>query len=167
MKLDIKGLAILALIVAALAFFWFSSAGGTKPVPAFSVTTLDGQQISSKTLQGKPYLVTFWSTGCPGCVGEIPHLVELDQKLHGTGFRIIAISMPYDELQEVQTMRAQKGMKYDVAHDQSGELGTAFGGINVTPTSFLVDASGKIVRQQLGEFDFTELEQQIRALLKG
>jgi len=167
MKLDIKGLAILTLIVAALAFFWFSSASGIKPVPAFSATTLDGQQVTSKTLQGKPYLVTFWSTGCPGCVGEIPHLVELDQKLHGTGFRIIAISMPYDELQEVQTMRAQKGMKYDVVYDKSGTLGQTFGGINVTPTSFLVDSSGKIIRQQLGEFDYDKLEQQVRALLKG
>lgn len=167
MKLDIKGIAILAFIAGIAAFFLFMPAEGIKAAPALSVQTIDGETIELDKLKGKPYLMTFWATDCPSCVKEIPHLVELQQKLQGTGFRIIAAAMPHDEVSAIQAMRVQKGMQYDLAYDKTGEWGQAFGGIKVTPTSFLVSPEGKIVRQQLGGFDFKQLEQQIRAMLKG
>lgn len=167
MKLDIKALAILAVIVGALAFFFLASSPGMKAMPStVTVQTLEGEKLSLDTLKGKPYLLTFWSTTCPGCVGEIPVLENLDKKMQGTGFRIIAVAMPYDELAEVQTMRTQKGMTYTVAYDQSGELSKQFD-VRVTPTSFLIAADGNIAVHKLGEWDAAELEQKVLNLLKG
>lgn len=167
MKLDLKGIVILAFLAGIAAFFLFMPADGIKAAPALSVQTIDGETIELDKLKGKPYLMTFWATDCPSCVKEIPHFVELQQKLQGTGFRIIAAAMPHDEVSAIQAMRVQKGMQYDLAYDKTGEWGQAFGGIKVTPTSFLVSPEGKIVRQQLGGFNFEQLEQQIRAMLKG
>lgn len=166
MKLDLKGIIILAFLAGIAAFFLFMPTGGIKAAPSITVQTLDGQTISPAQLQGKPYLVTFWATDCPSCVGEIPHLVELNRNLQGTGFRTLAIAMPHDEPTAIQAMRAAKGINYDIAHDRDGAWGQAFGGIKVTPTSFLVSPDGKIVRQQLGSFEFKQLEQQIRSLLQ-
>lgn len=166
MKLDTKGIAILAFIVGIIAFFLLTPASGLKTVPALSLQTIDGEKLALDSLKGKPYLLTFWSTTCPGCVGEIPVLEALDQKMQGTGFRIIAVAMPYDNPPEIKAMRTQKGMTYTVAHDQSGELMKQFD-VRVTPTSFLVTANGKVAVQRMGEWDAAELEQKVRELLKG
>lgn len=167
MKLDTKGIAILAFIAGIAAFFLLAPGTGIKTAPTLTLQTIDGQTIELEKLKGKPYLMTFWATDCPSCVEEIPHLIELNQKLQGTGFRTIAVALPHDEVSAMQAMRTQKGMQYDLAYDKTGEWGQAFGGIRVTPTSFLVAPDGKIVRQQLGSFDFGQLEQQIRDMLKG
>ncbi len=167
MKLDIKGLAILALITGALAFFIFMPSQGLKSMPTnLNVPTLNGETLALDSLKGKPYLLVFWSVTCPGCVGEIPTLQALDKKMQGTGFRIIAVAMPYDEKPEIEAMRAQKGMTYTLGYDQSGELSKQFD-VRVTPTSFLVDANGKIAVQRLGEWKAEELEQKVNDLLKG
>ena len=167
MKLDLKGIAILAFIAGIVAFFLLAPAGGIKAAPAITLQTIDGQAIELEKLKGKPYLMVFWATDCPGCVKEIPHLVDLNQKLQGTGFRTIAVALPHDKEASIKAMRQLKGMQYDLVYDKTGEWGQAFGGIKVTPTSFLVNPEGKITRMQLGSFDFAELEQQIRSMLKG
>ncbi len=167
MKLDLKGIAILAFIAGIVAFFLLAPAGGINAAPAITLQTIDGQAIELEKLKGKPYLMVFWATDCPGCVKEIPHLVDLNQKLQGTGFRTIAVALPHDKEASIQAMRQLKGMQYDLVYDKTGEWGRAFGGIKVTPTSFLVNPDGKITRMQLGNFDFDQLEQQIRSMLKG
>lgn len=167
MKLDTKGIAILAFIIGLVAFFLFMPSKGLQHIPtALNVQTLEGEQLSLDSLHGKPYLLTFWSTTCPGCVGEIPVLEALDQKMQGSGFRIIAVAMPYDVPTEIEAMRTQKGMTYTVAHDQSGALAKQFD-VRVTPTSFLVSADGNIAVRKMGEWKADELEQKVRELLKG
>ncbi len=167
MKLDTKGIAILAFIIGLLTFFVFMPGKGVMHVPeAMNVQTLDGEKLNLGSLQGKPYMLTFWSTSCPGCVKEIPVLEALDQKMQSSGFRIIGVAMPYDVPAEIQAMRTQKGMTYTVAHDQSGELTKQFD-VRVTPTSFLIGADGNIAARKMGEWDAAELEQKVRDLIKG
>ena len=167
MKLDIKALAILAFIAGLIGFFLLMPSKGLSNIPSgISVQTIDGQNLNLDTLKGKPYLLTFWSTSCPGCVSEIPVLEDVDQKLQGTGFKIIAVAMPYDKQPELQAMRTQKGMNYTIAHDQTGSLSKQFE-IRVTPTSFLVGNDGNIAVKKMGEWTAAELEAKVRHLLKG
>ncbi len=44
--------------------------------PASTFTTLEGKPITLNELQGKIVLVNFWATSCPGCIKEMPDLVE-------------------------------------------------------------------------------------------
>ena len=167
MKLDIKGLAIIALVAGVLAFFLLMPNQGLKSIPAnLSVATLEGTNLPLDSLKGKPYLLTFWSTSCPGCVKEIPALQALHQQHQNDGFRIIGVAMSYDEMPAIQAMRTQKGMEYTIAYDQTGALAQQFD-VRVTPTSFLIAPDGKIAMQRLGEWDHAELEKKILELLKG
>jgi len=167
MKIDIKGVLLLAFIVGALAFFWLAPGDGLQAAPNIKMTTIDGGKIDSKALRGKPYMVVFWATDCPGCVREIPHLNTLYSGFSKQGFRVVAIAMPHDELSLIRTMREQKAMNYEIVFDEDGTLAKAFGGVKVTPTSFLISPEGKIVLQKMGEFDVDTVHQMISDMLKS
>ncbi len=45
-----------------------------------------------------------------------------------------------------------------MALDVNGEHARAFGNVQLTPTSFIIDKNGRILEQKLGELDFTKLK---------
>lgn len=156
--------AFAALLLALLGYLWFSPAG-LKPAPAVTVTALDGQAVNIEQYRGKPLLVTFWATTCPGCVKEIPHFAELYNELNPRGFNLVAIAMAYDPPEQVRFMARQRGMPYTVALDSDGNAARAFGDVKLTPTTFLIDPNGRIVQQKLGEVDIAQLRQKIEEML--
>jgi peroxiredoxin len=162
-----KDLIITAFAVALLGllgYLWFSPAG-LKPAPAIAVRTLDGDQVQLDQYRGKPLLVTFWATTCPGCVAEIPHFSALYRELGPKGFNIVAIAMAYDPPEQVRFMAKQRAMPYTVALDSDGAAARAFGDVKLTPTTFLIDPAGRIVQQKLGEVDTAQLRQKIVEML--
>lgn len=162
-----KDLIIAAFAVALLGllgYLWFSPAG-LKPAPAIAVTTLDGGQVNIDQYRGKPLLVTFWATTCPGCVAEIPHFSALYRELGLKGFNIVAIAMAYDPPEQVRFMAKQRAMPYTVALDSDGAAARAFGDVKLTPTTFLIDPQGRIVQQKLGEVDTAQLRRKIVEML--
>ena len=48
-----------------------------RPAPAWTLTSLDGETLSSADLAGRPYVVNFWASYCiPACVDEHPVLAR-------------------------------------------------------------------------------------------
>src|SRR5215813_13200179 len=53
-----------------------SSSGATvglqigEVAPNFTLTTLDGKQVSLSQVRGKPVMLNFWYSTCPGCLAE-------------------------------------------------------------------------------------------------
>lgn len=163
-----KDIAIAAFAVALfgiLAYVWFTPSG-LKQAPPLVVTTLGGERISLEQLQGRPVLVTFWATTCPGCVKEMPHLVELYKELGPQGFELIALAMSYDPEDQVREMVRLKRLPYKVVLDSDGAAAQAFGDVKLTPTNFLIDPNGRIVQQKLGEMDIDALRNRILGMLK-
>ena len=129
--------------------------------PASTFTTLEGQTLSLDALRGKVVLVNFWATSCPGCVKEMPDMVEVYHEYRARGFEIIAVAMSYDPPGYVQSFVETRQLPFPVALDVSGEHARAFGDVQLTPTSFIIGKDGRIIEQKLGEIDFVRL----RALL--
>ena len=154
----------LIAIAALLGYLWLTPSG-IKQAPELNVTTLQGQPMSLAALQGKPVLVTFWATTCPGCIKEMPHLIELYKELAPRGLEIIGIAMDYDPEDQVRTMVAQKKVPYPIALDKDGSAAQAFGGVSLTPSTFLIDPKGRIVQYKLGEMDMKALHNRIITML--
>ncbi|HEY0635117.1 MAG TPA: TlpA disulfide reductase family protein [Gammaproteobacteria bacterium] len=152
------------LLLGGAAFLWLSPSG-LQPAPAVTVTTLEGKEVSLASLRDRPVLVTFWATTCPGCIKEIPHLVDLYRELGPQGLEIVAIAMAYDPPEQVRELARQKQLPYIVALDADGYAAKAFGEVKLTPTSFLLDPQGHIVQQKLGEMDMTQLRARILEML--
>ena len=152
-------------LLGTLGYLWLAPAG-LKTSPDISLVTIDGEQLQLASLRGKPLLVTFWATTCPGCIREVPHLIELYEELAPQGLEIIGIAMDYDPPNRVIAMRNARNIPYPLALDIHAEAARAFGNIRLTPTAFLIAPDGRIVYQQTGELSMAQLRQDILGLLK-
>lgn len=135
-------------------------------VPKISLDIIDGRKIELHSLQGTPLLVTFWATTCATCIKEMPHLIKLYNELGKEGLEIIAIAMSYDPPNRVVELSERKNIPYPVALDIDGSAAKAFGDIEVTPTSFLIDPNGNIVLQNFGEINIEALRLKVKELSK-
>lgn len=145
-------------LIALLLFVGLAVAVMQKPqAPEVTFTTLDGQKISMQALRGKTVLVNFWATDCPGCIKEMPELIDTYQQYKDKNFVVIAVAMPYDPPAQVANYTREKNLPFAVMHDGYGEMVKAFGDVNLTPTSFIFDAQGHRLQKVIGELNFTEL----------
>ena len=159
-------ISIFALVLLiSIAYFWLAPSGLQK-APELTLNLITGKKLSLSDMRGKPVLITFWATSCPGCIKEMPHLVELYNELHGKGLEVIGIAMPYDRPDHVMEMVKRKKLPYPIALDIQAEAVRAFGNVKLTPTSFLIDKQGKIIKHKIGEMDITKLHHQINTMLK-
>lgn len=154
-----------ALLFAVLMYFWTSPSGLTQ-APDTELTLIDGNKLRLKDFRGKPMLITFWATTCPGCLKEMPHLVELHNELAARGLKIIGIAMHYDPPSQVVTLIKQRSVPYSIALDIDKTAMRAFGIRELTPNSFLVAPDGRIVYHKIGEMDMNKVHDMILEMLK-
>jgi peroxiredoxin len=155
--------AVLGLALAAAALW--RATGPQGPAPDVSFQLIDGRRLHLSRLEGRPVLVTFWSTTCGLCIREMPDLVRLYEQLGPRGLEIVGVAMPYDRPDHVVAMARRKGLNYPVALDIDGEVVRAFGEIRGTPTSFLIDPDGNIRFRRFGPLDPRHLEEQLERML--
>jgi peroxiredoxin len=156
----------LALVFALFAASGLYSIVAQKPLsPAVTLTTYQGEKLALENLRGQVVFVNFWATDCPTCVKEMPALVATHQKYQAQGYATVAIAMAHDKPDFIEAYVRQNKLPFVVAHDADGKAAAAFGGIRLTPTSFVIDRRGNIVKRILGEPDFPKLQKQIETLL--
>ncbi len=151
-----KLLVALALVVlGALAYLTF---GWTKTVPNVAYTLLSGKKMTTADLRGKVYLVDFWATSCATCIKEMPQMIATYDKFKGKNFDFIAVAMKYDPPTYVINYTQTHHLPFKVVIDDDGRLAKQFYNVQMTPTTFLVDKKGRILKQFLGEPDFAALD---------
>jgi|LakMenE18May11ns_1017448.scaffolds.fasta_scaffold9756538_2 peroxiredoxin len=126
---------------------------------------LDGSKITSKQLHGKVALVNFWATSCTTCVAEMPELVATYNKFKDRGYVTLAVAMSYDPPSYVVNFAQSRQLPFGVAIDNTGTVAREWGDIKLTPTTFLVNKQGEIVKRFVGTPDFAELHKLIEKLL--
>ena len=130
-------------------------------------TTITGKKIALKDLRGKPVIVTFWATDCPGCIKEIPDLIDLYTQYHMQGLEIIAVAMYYDPPNHVVTLTEDLQLPYNVALDLNAEIAHAFGDVQLTPSTFFIGPDGLFALKKTGAFDPAEMKTLIETLTLG
>jgi peroxiredoxin len=148
-----------AVLIAVAAWFAF---GTTKQVPNATFTLLSGQKISTAQLKGKVYLVNFWATDCDTCIQEMPKMVQTYNAFKNQGLEFVAVAMNYDAPMYVVNYSQTRHLPFMVALDD-GSAAKQFGNVQLTPTTFVVDRDGHILKRYVGEPQFSELA----ALLKS
>ena len=138
---------------------------GVSAAPASTFVLLDGSKKSTEDLKGKVTLVNFWATSCVTCVGEMPKVIATYDKYKGRGYDTLAVAMSYDPPSYVVNFAETRKLPFQVAIDNTGAVAKAWGEVQLTPTSYLVNKKGEIVKRYVGEPDFNELHALIEKLL--
>lgn len=162
---DIFIAAFMVLLLGALAWLWFSPSG-LQRAPDISFKNVEGETLDLQQLRGRPVLVTFWATSCPGCIEEMPHLIEMYHDLAPRGLEIVGVAMAYDPPNHVMRMREERDIPYPIVLDVDSEIARAFGDVKLTPTHFLINPRGRIVHQKIGELDMDKVRDRILAMLE-
>jgi thiol-disulfide isomerase/thioredoxin len=111
-----------------------------KPVPQFTLSSLDGKTVAMKDLSNKVVVINFWATWCGPCREEIPHFNKLYSNYKGQGLEIIGISMD-DGPDVVKEFARELRMEYPLVMGND-ELADQFGGILGLPPHSLSIAKG-------------------------
>lgn len=135
--------------------------------PEVRFATLDGQNISTTDLRGKVVLVNFWATSCEVCLHEMPMLVDTYRKFSPRGYEIVAVAMSYDHPNLVAGYAKKQALPFKVALDLDGGLAKSWGSVKATPTTFVVDRQGRIVKKYVGEPTAKELNAVLEKALAG
>lgn len=154
--------AVAAALAVGIAIFLGS---GSTPAPQSSFILLDGTKKDTTQFKGKVTLVNFWATSCVSCVAEMPKLIATYNKYKPMGFDTVAVAMSYDPPSYVVNFANTRQLPFSVAIDNTGEVARAWEDVQLTPTTFIVNKRGDIVKRYVGEPNFQELHQLIERLL--
>ena len=127
--------------------------------------TPTGSQLAMAPLRGRPLLVNFWATSCTTCVKEMPNMIQTYNKYKGEGLEYVAVAMNYDAPMYVMNFSQTRQLPFKVALDNTGDIAKQWGDVKLTPTTYLVDKQGRIVKRYVGEPDFPALHKLIEELL--
>jgi peroxiredoxin len=167
MSVSRRHLATAALVAAAAAAGWlaFGRSAAVEPAPQVQYTLLDGQKTSTDQLKGQVVLVNFWATSCTTCVAEMPEIMATHDKFKAKGYQTVAVAMSYDPPAYVANFAQTRKLPFGVAIDNTGVIAKSFGDVKLTPTSFLINKRGEIVKRYVGAPDFAALHTLVEKLL--
>ena len=142
-------------------------------LPEFSLTTLDGQTIESRSLRNKIYLLDFWASWCKPCVEKFGLVKQIAGEFKAD-VSVIAINVDeQSRLPNAHQIIKNYGLIWPHVMNGRGEadpLWKMFGGMEgnrlAIPLYVIVDAEGRLRYAANGGEDLSELRTTIKSLLK-
>ena len=162
-----KRIIIVALCVMSLAFWLASGAYAAKDrerdAPAFTITNLDGKEVSLEDYKDDVVILTFWATWCGACHKQVPALREIHKNYSGKGVTILAVSLDFDNEKRVREFVKEEKIDYPIL---LGTLKLAERyGIRGIPATWIIDKQGRLYKRFLGPRSYKDLEKALTALL--
>lgn len=112
--------------------------------PDFTLKNLDEKKINLKDYKGKAVLLNFWATWCEPCLEEMPALQKAYNTLKDKGFVVVAVSIDEDNREKnVRAFTKKFGLSFPILLDSDQKVRDKYFN-NVLPTSYLIDAKGKL-----------------------
>lgn len=135
--------------------------------PAFALPTASGDNVALDKLRGRVVYVDFWASWCAPCRRSFPWMNEMQQKYGARGLTIVGINVDKRRA-DAERFLQHTPAAFTVVYDEAGASPAAFA-VKGMPSSYLIDAQGKVVEVEIGFHDDRKaaLEERIRALLAG
>ncbi|MCS6882104.1 MAG: TlpA disulfide reductase family protein [Oscillochloridaceae bacterium] len=165
----ISSVALITLMTALLVTGCSAGSGNTsrgvaigQPLPHAEFTTGRGERVSVADLRGNPAVINFWATWCAPCREEIPVLQAAHAAYGQKGVAFLAVT---DELPTtVRPFMEQINMTLPVWYDPGGRAGQRYA-IQSIPTTFFLDAEGRLVARHIGALTRRQLEAYLQQLM--
>ena len=171
-RLRIRGLiavvCVLLLATPALAQQRKALAPGDKAPTLAGVPYPVGPKVEVDWRENTLTLVNFWATWCEPCKDEMPVLDDLHTRMKDRGFTIVAPFERWEQERVGQFVEGVGGVDYLLLQPDA-TVDFYWGGINIKPTSFLINGAGRILRKYVGANEelTAGLVADVEALLSG
>lgn len=163
-RMNIATKIIAALGVLAIGTFAAFLSAPHRPATEARVTLLDGRTLPISALRAKVTAVNFWATWCGVCVKEMPRMVQAWRRHAPHGYDMIAIAVR-DEKARVAEFAERSALPFQVALD-AGDAAQRFGQVRITPTTFILDRKGRVLKRFVGEPDWAEFDAVVENALR-
>ncbi|MGH9382313.1 MAG: cation transporter [Thermoanaerobaculia bacterium] len=124
------------------------------PLPKFTANDLDGREVRSRDLAGRPALVTLLAVHCTHSMDTFPVLQELHRQFGPQGLQVVGVLVHSGSAEDAQSWVPRFAPEYPVWVHEDASLGDEIGS-RLVPTYLLVDAEGRM-RQILVGFKSRE-----------
>lgn len=133
--------------------------------PDFTLTTLEGKEMSLSDLKGKGVMLNFWGSWCEPCKAEMPAMEQVYEKYKDKGFEIVAVNVGETDV-GVQTFVKSYQLDFPVWLDSDKDV-TRLYKIGPIPSTFFIDENGIVARRNIGQLNLTQLEIYVNEILPG
>ncbi len=130
----------------------------SRPAPALPTQTLHPPMVGLASLRGRPVLVNFWASWCHPCQKEAPELERFARE--GAGIRLVGVDTG-DNARDARRFIRRYGWSFPVLRDSDNSVGDHYG-IPGLPTTFALDARGRIVSKLVGPQTRASLDRALR-----
>jgi thiol-disulfide isomerase/thioredoxin len=120
--------------------------------PALALKDLAGRPHALADYRGQVLLINFWATWCEPCRDEMPSLQRLKERLAGFPLTVLTVNFG-ESSQKVEEFARQLGLDFAVLLDPGQQAARAWR-VRLLPTSYLVDAEGRVRYSVVGELDW-------------
>jgi DsbE subfamily thiol:disulfide oxidoreductase len=128
--------------------------------PVASLERLEGGETTLDAWRGKAVILNFWATWCWPCRQEMPAL----QALQDGNEDVVVVGVNFEESAEkAQGFVEELGLSFPIVLDPDGTFGAELDVVGL-PTTFFIDAEGRIVGSHVGQLDEAELQEAMEML---
>ena len=140
--------------------------------PDFTLTSLDGKEVTLSELQGTKVILNFWNTWCPPCKAEMPHMQSYyEQYAKDEKVEILAVNLTAGErdvtadakINTVMTFKNSYALTFPILIDSDKAVEKDYQILTI-PTTFFIDSKGTIQHTIEGPMNVELLESYVKSL---
>lgn len=132
--------------------------------PDFILERADGTTLRLSELRGQAVFLNFWATWCVFCLEEMPDMQRIADEYAGELVVIgvnngEAVATGEDFVRHVNT-------RYEIVYDRERSVVDGYR-VRAMPTSYFIDADGRIVTAHFGFMTYGTMQERIIALFEA
>ena len=127
-------------------------------LPVIAFADKDGRPIGLADFAGKIVLLNIWATWCVPCREEMPALDQLETRLGGKDFQVVAVNIDKGGPDKAAAFLKETGATHLTLYtDPTGKLFSTVKTVGM-PTTLIVDRNGKEIARLVGPADWASPE---------
>lgn len=108
----------------------------------FSLSAVNGENVTLQSLRGKVVLLNFWATWCGPCRQELPELARVQEKFRLRGLAVVAVTVD-NEVENARSFLKKYDIRLQALWDKKKKVADAYL-VEKMPSSYLIDRNGVV-----------------------
>ncbi len=131
--------------------------------PDFALRDMDKQVVRLSDFRGTPIVLNFFASWCVPCLAEMPLIQDAHLKAEEAGYMVLGVAVQ-DSRGALRGLSESMGLTFPMVLDGDNSVGMAYHVVG-PPSTFFIDANGKIISVVAGQIEEDTLEQELAKLL--